>query len=99
MYGRQKEHRINNARYKKFSQGKTQNPQQLSPTHDQLQQHGKRCNYQSYVWNQALLADPDIPPPCGHGWLLRDDLLKIQWTKNMPAPESVLEIMLCECQK
>ena len=69
LYGKQTEHRISNAQYKKFSQGKTPNPQQLSPTHNQLQ---------SYVWKQALLANSDIPSPSGHGWLLRDDLLKIQ---------------------
>ena len=99
LYGMQTEHRINNARYKKFSQGKTANPQQLPPTHDELQQHVKRCNYQSYVWKQALLVNPDIPSPSGHEWLLRDDLLRIQWMKNMPAPESVLEMMVCEYRK
>ena len=31
LYGMQAEHGINNARYKKFSQGKTPDPQQLPP--------------------------------------------------------------------
>ena len=35
----------------------------------------------------------------GNGWLLRDNLSRIQWMENMPAPESVLEMMVCECQK
>ena len=88
------EHGIKNARYKKFSQGKTPDPQQLPPTHDELQQYAKRCNYQPYVWKQVLLANPNIPSPSGHRWLLRDDLLKIQWIENMPTPESVLEMMV-----
>ena len=99
LYGMPMEHRINNARYKKFSQGKTPDTQQLPPTHDELQRHVKRCNYQSYLWKQALLPNPDIPSPSGHGWLLRDNLLKIQWMENMSAPESVLETMVCECRK
>ena len=47
LYGIQTEHGINNARYKKLSQGKTPDPQQLPATYDELQQHLKRCNYQS----------------------------------------------------
>ena len=47
LYSMQTEHGINNARYKKFSQGKTPDLQKLPPTHDELQQHVKRCNYQS----------------------------------------------------
>ena len=82
LYGTQTEHGANNTWYKKFSQGKTPDQQQLTPTHNKLQQHVKRCNYHYYVWKQSLLANPDIPSPSGHGWLLRDDLLKIQWIEN-----------------
>ena len=65
------------------------------PTHNELQQHVKCCNYQYYVWKQALPANPDVPSPFGHGWLLRDDLLKIQWIENMPAPKSGLDDVQC----
>ena len=82
LYGTQTVHGANNIWYKKFSQGKTPDQQQLPPTHDKLQQNVKRCNYHYYVWKQSLLANPDIPSPSGHGWLLRDDLLKIQWIEN-----------------
>ena len=87
---------------KNFSKGKTQDPQQLTPTYNelqQLQQHIKCWNYQSHVWKKALIASPDIPSPSGHGWLFRDDLLKIYWMENMPAPISVLEMLVCKCQK
>ena len=39
------------------------------------------------AWKQALLANPDMLSISGHGWLLRDDLLKIQWMENMPVSE------------
>ena len=77
---------------------KTPDLQQLLPIYDKLE-HVKRFNYQFYVWKQTLLANPDIPSPSGHGWLLRDDLLNIQSMENIPAPESVLEIMVCQCRK
>ena len=99
LYGMQTEHEINNARYKKFSRDKNPDPQQLPPKHDELQQHVKSFNYQSYVWKQALFANPDITSPSGNEWLLRDDFLNIQWMENMPAPELVLEMMVCECRK
>ena len=99
LYGMQTEQGINNARYKKFSQGKTPDPRQLPPIHNELQHHVQRCNYQSYVWKQVLFANPDLPSPSVHRWLLRDDLLKIQWMENMPAHETVLEMMVCECRK
>ena len=72
LYGMQREHRINNARYKKISQSKTRDPQQLHPTHDELQQYVKCCNDQPYVWKPALLVNPDISSPSGHEWLLRN---------------------------
>ena len=99
LYGMQTEQGINNARYKKFSQGKTPDPRQLPPIHNEFQHHVQRCNYQSYVWKQVLFANPDLPSPSVHRWLLRDDLLKIQWMENMPAHETVLEMMVCECRK
>ena len=98
LYGMQTEQGINNARYKKFSQGRTPDPRELPPIHDKLQHHVQRCNYQSYVWKQVLFANPDIPSPSVRRWLLRDDLLKIQWMENMPNPETVLEMMVCESQ-
>ena len=69
LYGMQTENGINNARYKKFNQGKTPDPQQLPPTHNELKQHVKRCNYQSYIWKQVLLANPDIPSSSIWSWV------------------------------
>ena len=99
LQGTQTKQGINNARYKKFCQGQTPDPQKLPLMHDELQQHVKHCNHQSYLWKQALLVNPNIPSLSGYGWLLRDDLLKIQWMENIPASESVLEIMVCECRE
>ena len=94
LYGMQTKHAINNTRGTK-----TAHAQQLPPTQDEFQKHVKCWNYQSYVWKQALVSNPDISCPSGHEWLLRDDLSKIHWMENMPAPESVLKMRVCECRK
>ena len=69
LYGMQMEHRVNNTQYRKFIQGKAPDPQELHLTHDELQQYVKRCNYQSYVWKQASVANPNMPSPSRHLFL------------------------------
>ena len=50
-----------------------------------------RANYQAAIWRQALNANPEIPSPESHGWLIRDGQLDINW------PEALLELILCGC--
>ena len=47
---------INEVRYKMFCRGKTPLSNQLPPTRDELLQHIKRSNYQSYIWKNVLLT-------------------------------------------
>jgi len=46
--------------------------------------HIKRANYQSLIWNQADLANPELPKPYnGHGnWILKENVLGYQWTEG-----------------
>ena len=71
----------------------------MPPTKDELIQHLKRANYQSFVWKRALQVNPDIPSPVGNGWSLKDDVWKIVWMETLPAPESVLELVTCDCRR
>ena len=56
-----------------------------------------RANYQAAIWRQALNTNPEIPLPESHGWLIRDGQLDINWMSLPPAPEALLELILCGC--
>lgn len=99
LYGMPGETNINEVRYKKFCKEKTPEPHQLPPTRDELTQHVKRASYQAFVWKRALESNPDIPSPVGHGWEVKIDQLNVVWMENQPAPESVLELVTCQCRK
>ena len=72
---------------------------QLPPCEDTLYLHAQRANYQAAIWRRSLERHPNIPSPEGHGWLLEDDQLKIDWMKGPPAPDAVLEFLACKCTK
>ena len=99
LYGMPEENDINEVRYQKFCKEKMPEPHQLPPTKDELIQHLKRANYQSFVWKRALEVNPDIPSPVGNGWSLKDDVLEVVWMETLPAPESVLELVTCDCRR
>ena len=56
-----------------------------------------RANCQAAIWRHALVANPEVPPPQGNGWLITDDQLDINSMSLPPAPEAVLELILCGC--
>ena len=47
--------------------------------------------------SQALDANHEIPFPESHGWLIRDGQVDINWMSLPPAPEALLELILCGC--
>ena len=77
LYGMPEENEINDARYREFCKNKIPEPHQLPPTKDELLQHVKRANYQSFIWKRALHANPDIRSPVGNGWSLSGDMLDV----------------------
>ena len=73
---------------------------QLPPCEDCLHLHALCSNYQAAIWRRCLGQNPDTPSPeTGHGWLIEDGFLSIQWMGGLPPPEAVLEIMSCKCGK
>ena len=86
------------ARYLLFCQ-KAQSNLQLPPTSDSLLQHIKRANYQAYVWRKALVPRQDLPTPAGNGWTIQGNSLFPQLMTKPPAPESILELVNCQCSK
>lgn len=99
MYGSQSSS-INTSRYNIFcSKRGEMDSSQLPPCKDCLQQHMKRVNYQAAVWKRALIAQPNIPNPTEHGWILVNGVLEAKWMTDSPAPTSVLEMIKCSCSK
>ena len=77
LYGMPEKNETNDARYRKFCKNKIPEPHQLPPIKDELLQHVKQGNYQSFIWKRALHANPDIPSPVGNGWSLSGDVLEV----------------------
>jgi hypothetical protein len=42
---------------------------------------------------------PVIPSPVGNGWCKEDEMLAIDWSDSLPAPEAVMELLSCDCAK
>ena len=100
IYGLKNESNVNKARYKLFSsKKKLPEPQKLPPTKDALLLHFNRANYQAYEWKRALDLTHVFLEPIGKGWILENGELKIDWMKQKPAPDSILEFVSCKCSK
>ncbi|KAG1659185.1 hypothetical protein GQR58_022660 [Nymphon striatum] len=95
---------VNKLRYRLFcaKKGKLES-HQIPPCADSLYKHCLRANYQAKIWKSALQTSPDIPGPGGHGWKLDlsdpDGGLVIDWMEGKPAPEIVLELLVCTCSR
>ena len=98
-YGFPNEENINEVRYMKCCGKKLPEPTRLPPTKDELKQHVLRSNYQAFIWKRALEGEPAIPDPDGYGWDLDDGHLSIHWMDNRPAPDEILELVVCECNR
>lgn len=96
MYGCPDEADVNECRYILF-RTKTGKSQSLPPCQDALKHHTMRVNYQAAVWRRALEANPEVPHPDGYGWVRSEDRIDIDWMFLPPAPEALLELIMCEC--
>ena len=91
---------VNDLRYQLFRIKKGDvDSSQLPPCKDTLMLHAKRANYQACVWKRCLEQEADIPSPEGHGWMIEDGLLVIDWMKGLPAPQVVMELIACKCSR
>ena len=83
---------VNKQSYSKFCATDAQSDR-LPPTKDALKKHTQRANYQAAVWTLVLYAKPEMPSPNGHGWIVKNGDIRIDWMD--PAPLSVLEDISC----
>ena len=91
----------NEARYRKFcGTKKTPLPEKLPPTRDTLLCHCKRVSHATTVVKRSLENHPTIPSPDGYGWKIDENgNISIEWQLLLVAPDSVLEMISCNCSK
>ena len=53
------------------------------------------CKLPSSHLAHALDANPGNPSPESHGWLIGDGQVDINWMSLLPAPDTLLELLLC----
>ena len=100
LYGTPAINNIQETRFKLFKNSrKTPDPQKLPPTKDSLYLHFDRTNYQVYEWKQALQVNMVQLPPEHHGWKRTENDLTVLWMNNLPAPETILEFVVCKCKR
>ena len=58
----------------------------------------ERANFQSYEWKHAL-ENNSRQYPEEHGWIKKDGALVVEWLRQKPAPELMLEFVSCKCKK
>ena len=97
MYGVETES-ANEARYRLFCM-KSACEQALPPTSDALSLHIERANYQAAIHRRSLDQYISPPDPVGHGWMLEEGELKINWMRDPPAPPEILKQVNCSCKK
>ena len=90
---------VNEVRYKMFCRSKNIQSYQLPPTKSALTEHIKRTNYQTYLWKNALESSIEDLQPDGQGWHLTGGQLELFWSDLAPAPEGVMQLVCCGCNK
>ena len=51
------------------------------------------------VWNNDVVANPEIPSPENYGWEKDDNRWLPVMTKLPPAPEAIIQLVKCGCAK
>ena len=58
-----------------------------------------RINYQCLVWKQAIYTSPALPSPEEYGWVKREGKLEEGATTLLPAPDVIVNLIKCNCNK
>ena len=98
LYGEATSH-LNHLRYKLFTKKHLESSKR-PPTEDSALYHVKRANYQCFIWKHARDRRLSLPSPDGNGWT-KDEMgyLVPKLMEKDPAPESLLELIVCRCKK
>jgi len=69
----------------------------LPPTEGAWFEHIRRAHIQANVWSQDLVLNPVNLDPVILGWKLEDNKLFPVLSKEAPAPDSVVQLIRCNC--
>ena len=72
--------------------------EKLPPTKSTLSEKTLISHYTSLVWKSAYLPSPVLTDSKDFGWRWNssEKLCELIVTKNLPAPESVIELCICK---
>ena len=90
---------INSLRYK-LSVKKGLGSSKLPPTEDNTILHVYRANYQCYISKNDQSPFLSLPSPVENDWIKSDgEKLEPALMTNLPAPENLMELTVCQCRK
>ena len=90
--------KVNELRWSLFKKKQAQS-ERLPPTHGALREAILRAHYQTMVWNNDKVPNPNIPSPENYGWKKDNDEWLPVMTTTPPAPEAIIEMVKCGCVK
>ena len=70
----------------------------LPPTLGALRQHIARAHLQAHVWGQATVHHQNLLDPLENGYFKHDGRLIPTITDLPPAPEAIIEMVMCKCK-
>jgi len=73
--------------------------EKLPPTADALYHHTLRAHYRAMIWHHDDEACPHLPSPTMYDWKLGPNSYIPIITELKPAPEAIIELVRCGCQK
>ena len=74
--------------------------EKLPPTIGALKQHILRMHIQARVWGQARIAQQEFLDPLQNGFYKdTHGQFKPATTDVLPAPDSIIEMVICQCKK
>ena len=70
---------------------------QVQHCQDTIILYAMQANYQALIWKWCLEQETETPSPEGHGWMIEDSQIVIDWMQGLPAPQVVMELIASMC--
>ena len=86
------------ARMYMYSQACVKNDN-IPPTKGAFQEHVRRAAHQYLQYKTACEARIDVRDPTKYGWCVIQNELVLETTKDKMAPDSVVQLISCNCKK
>ena len=90
---------MNELRWSFFFKKKQEQSERLHPTQGASREAIVRAHYQTMVWNNDKVPNPNILSPENYGWKKDSDGWLPVMTTTPLAPEAIIEMVRCGCVK